>query len=218
MTDSPRRSSETRLRVAVTLLLATLLLAPLGTAPARAEKVEPGTLWMLRQYRVPNCEPMPKVPTVFNWLVRKALAIEEFLAASADCGEIGRRGAREGWTYVFWSESEGTAVEKLVRIGQERFGVTALVARKPEESFTLQAAGYEAFVMIQLGGEDGPVRIWAAGDVSGLDAAISVAEPGVLQVEVESTTFEGRRCRSQRVLRADEPAGERELLACRAAG
>ena len=211
-TSSPLR------RAVVPLLLAAVLSTPLATAPARADDIEPGTLWVLRQYRVPNCEPMPKVPTVFNWLVRKALAIQEFVAASADCGQVGRRGAREGWTYVFWSESRSTAVERLVRIGEERFGVTALVARKPTESFTIRSFGYEAFLMIQLGGDQGPVRIWSAGDVAELGATISVAAPGELRVEVESTTYEGRSCSSQRLLRPDEPAGRRELLACRATG
>ncbi len=218
MTAFPHGTSKPRLRIVVPLLLAALLSTPLATPAARADKVEPGTLWMLRQYRVPACEPMPKVPTVFNWLVRKALAIEEFVAASADCGQIGRRGAREGWTYVFWSESKNTAVERLVRIGQERFGVTALVARKPAESFSIKSFGYEAFIMIQLGGEDGPVRIWSAGDVVELVATISVAAPGELRVQVESTTHDGRSCSAQRLLLPNDPVGSRDLLACGADG
>lgn len=206
-------------RLAVAFLLAGLLLGTAFGAPARAEQVEPGRLWLLRQYRVPNCEPMPKVPTVFNWMVRKALAIEEFIATSDSCGEIGSRGARDGWTYVFWSESKGTAVEKLVRLGQERFGVTALVARKPDESYTVRSSGYEAFLMIQLGGEEGPVRIWAAGDVATLEAEVSVAAPGELRVEVESITYDGSHCASQRLLRPDEqPTGSREPLICRPGG
>lgn len=218
MAAHPHRTPIDR-RLAVALLLAVLLASPALAAPARAEQGEPGRLWLLRQYRVPGCEPMPRVPTVFNWMVRKALAIEDFIATSDSCGEVGSRGARDGWTYVFWSESTGTAVEKLVRLGQERFGVTALVARRPAESYTVRSAGYEAFLMIQLGGEQGPARIWATGDVASLDAEISVAAPGEIRVELESTTYDGRRCVSRRLLRPDEPpTGKRESLICQAGG
>lgn len=203
--------------------IASCLLALLAAAgPARLEAVEaakPGQLWLLRQYRVPGCEPMPRLPTVFNWLIRKALAVEEFIATSADCGQTGRRGAREGWTYVFWSEGEDTAVARLLKRGEERFGITRLVARKPEESYSVHSRGYEPFVMIQLGGDQGPVRIWATGDVAELSAEISMGgSPGEFEVGVESVTHEGQRCRGRRLLQPEEPPASREAVPCVAGG
>ena len=211
----PRRQPA---RLLAAVLLMALAAPPLVRPAVAAESIEPGQLWILREYRVAECEPMPKLPTVFNWLIRKALAIEDFFAASADCGQIGRRGAREGWTYVFWSEREGTAVENLVRKAQERYGLTQLVALKEGESFPVRAKGYEAFVMIQLRDEQGPARIWAAGDVAELEARISVAAPGELQVRVESTTHEGKSCVGMRVLKPEEPVRQRQRLACQAGG
>lgn len=184
-----------------------------------AEASQPGQLWLLRQYRVPGCEPMPTVPTVFNWLIRKALAVQEFLAVSADCGQIGRLGAREGWTYVFWSESDDTAVARLLRRGQEKFGITALAGSRPGEEFLVRSSGYEPFVLIQLGGDQGPARVWATGDVASLETGISVAAPGEFQVRVESVTHEGERCVGTRTVRpGEEPSGPRESLPCQPGG
>ncbi len=218
----PDRKRHRRQGVGRLLPVAALLAVLASTVVVRAEaaQVTDGRLWLLRQYRVEGCEPMPSVPEVFSWLFRKALAIEEFFATSADCGQVGRRGteAGNGWTYVFWSKNEDTFVAKWLRKAERRFGETELVGRKPGESFPVRSKGYEAFVMIQLGGEEGPVRLWAAGDVARLEAEVSVSAPGELQVRLESVTFQGKRCIGNRVLRSDEPGGPREALPCQAGG
>lgn len=205
-------------RFVLAFALSALLATGLTVGAEGAETVEPGRLWLLRHYKVPGCEPMPAVPTVFNWLIRKALAVEEFLAVSADCGQVGRRGSNEGWTYIFWTESEEAAIARLLRKAQERFGLTGLVAKGMDESFSLRSKGYESFVMIQLAAEDGPVRIWAAGDVVSLKADISIASPGQLRARVESVTHEGRRCVGTRVFRLEDPSGPREAVPCQAGG
>lgn len=196
------------------------LLALLATVPApfaaAADEVEDGVLWLLPQYRVPGCRPMPSVPTVFNWLVRKALAIDEFMAASADCGEVGRRGTPqgEGWTYVFWSENQDTATAGLLRRARQKYGLTQLVLKRPGESFSIRASGYEAFFLVQLGGDQGPVRIWSAGDVASLRGSISMADAGGIGVQVESVTFDGERCVSERLLQPGRPGSPRQMLPC----
>ncbi len=184
---------------------------------AEADTPEQGELWLLRQYRVPGCEPMPRVPVVFNWLVRKALAIEEFLATSVDCGQIGRRGSREGWNYVFWMEREETAVAELVRRAKERYGLTAIVPRLRGQSWSERAESYEPFVLIQLPGEDGPVRVWAAGDAI-LEVEISAPREGRIEVGVSAATYDGKECFGRRELRPGEPGGPRERLPCQAGG
>ena len=68
---------------------------------------------------------------------------------------------------------------------------------------------------MQLGGNQGPARIWAAGDVTRLEARISMtAVEGSLDVQVESVTTAGKRCRAQRVIRGDAPGSQREALPC----
>ena len=204
-----------RVLLVVTALGLSLLFVVAAGESAAAAEVEPGQLWVLPQYRVPGCEPMPRVPTVFNWLVRKALAVEAFMATSVDCGQVRRRGAVEGWTYVFWSESEETAVARLLRRAQEKYGLTELVMRGMGEAHLVRAKGYEPFFLMQLGGEQGPVRFWSAGDVASLEGAISVAGDNVFEVRLESITHEGNRCEATRTVRPGASGGAREALSCR---
>ncbi len=210
-----RRRPPSRRLSTIAVLVALLAAVPAPFAFA-ASQVEDGRLWLLPQYRVPGCRPMPSVPTVFNWLVRKALAIDEFMATSADCGEVGRRGSAQGqgWTYVFWSESDDTAAAGLLRKARQKYGLTQLVLKRPGESYSIGATGYEAFFLIQLGGDQGPVRIWSAGDVASLGGSISMADAGGIEVRVESVTHDGQRCVAERVLRPGRPGSRRETLPC----
>lgn len=204
-------------------LLSIAFLLATWAAPAAAQQTpdveggEPGKLWLLRYYRVPGCEPMPKVPVVFNWLIRKALAVREFLATSGDCGQVGRPGSREGWNYVFWVERDDTAVGRLVEKARARYGLTRLVPRRAGQSWTERAKDYEPFILIQLAGEEGPARVWMSGDGK-LEVTLSVPGPGRFEFDARSVTYGGKECRARRELAAGEPSGPREELPCRSGG
>lgn len=187
-------------------LVAGLFLASLGAESILAQEApRNGDLLLLRHYRVEGCQPIPTGTEVFGWLARKALGIDRFVSTSADCGLTNRRGSREGWNYVFWSDRQDTAASRLIQKAIARFGLTALVPRATGESWKEPSVGpYEPFVLIQLEGEF-PIRLWAHGTAS-LEVEVLPAEGGGFDLTASSKTPDGKGCTATRRVQPGEVA------------
>lgn len=196
--------------------LTTTLLCGLA-APAAAAAAQEGRLFVLTEYAVPDCKPSPGLSTVFSWLSRTVLGIEEYFATSADCG-LTSRSPKEtnGWSYVFWSENDDSFVAERLK-KKLRFGRILLEGKPMDEAYPIHSKGFGAFVLIQLAEADYPMYVWALGDVARLTASVSVADEGGLRLAVESVTHEGRLCKGSLALDGQQGPSRRQALgSCRA--
>lgn len=134
-----------------------------------------------------GCSPMPSVPRVARF-VRRWLAINQFLATSVECGEVNSRGVRQGWTYVFFLDKSGTDFERVGPRLLRYFGVTEVRFVEPGEAEAVRSeSGEAAFVLIQLPGEDFPVRVGTTGDAR-LDVAVEAEGVEALGITATATS------------------------------
>ena len=186
-------------------MVAALLTAALPTGAISAEAGQTPDIRVWRQYQGHGCTLGGEAEYLFSYWVNKVPGIEAFFAAGDHCAGgtrpeadgppvVGRAGfVPTGWRYHFWADG---LIKRLFPRKVAGIEVRGLKTDKRHSTSTKNSE--EPFVLIQLGGEERPVRIEPepARDVVGTRVEVSLAEPGrdVLRVRVEVGLGGGGTC------------------------